>query len=229
MKIIFRIVCFFLFLNTLYGQDMKIIKENIKIENNNFELQELQFCKENKKIYKDIQSVYNIFGGKFFATSTERLKAKRDLIDQSIKNNDLQESQIAFEKYDIFFNRNNIVNLSIGLQVYRSSWEETKYYCFDLKDNRSIGKSLFANSKKVVQLCNKRLKEEENLDYIFTTDDLANYQLKINSSGRLSEIVFIFSDFNERENSGYPKYYISFNINEIKKYLSPKYSTRLFK
>ena len=98
-----KIFLLIFFVNIFYGQEVKILKESIKIENNDLELQELQLCKQDDFIYKKIQTTYNLFNGEYFTIPKQRLKAKKDLIEKSIKNNDLKESQIGFEKYDIYF------------------------------------------------------------------------------------------------------------------------------
>ena len=220
-----KIFLLIFFVNIFYGQEVKILKESIKIENNDLELQELQLCKQDDFIYKKIQTTYNLFNGEYFTIPKQRLKAKKDLIEKSIKNNDLKESQIGFEKYDIYFNKNKILNISIGLQVYGSPWEDTKYYCFDLEKDSELGENLFINRKKLLQLCSIRLKKEENI--VIKSKNLSNYKLELSDNKNLNGISLIFFDSNNRTNSGYPQYTVFFNWKEIEKYISPKYKSKL--
>lgn len=161
----------------------------------------------------------------FFENPNERLKAKKNNLISLITKDILQESQYGFESYHLLYNNNGILNLSVKLQYYGSPWEDTKYLCFDTNADKEIGKALFVNQSKLLQIINKKLRSEESKSFIFK--DLSTYKINANNKGKITSISFVFFDLNDRMNSGYPQYLVSFDWDEIQKYISPKYKNIL--
>lgn len=210
-----------------FGQKQLIIlKDSICYNHNYYQLQELKLPAKDIKIYKKIQNSYDIFGGLFFENPEKRLNAKKTTLKKLLSEDILKDTQYGFEKYNIFFNRNKILNISIEIQSYGSPWEDTQYFCFDIDNDVEIGNALYINQSKLLQLCNKKLKEESKS---FVMKDLSKYRIDTNGEGKIMGISFIFFDFSNRTNSGYPQYQISFSWNEIEKYISPKYKKLLLK
>lgn len=212
--------------NTMKAQEIGIVKDSICKGQVCFEINELTIPEKNYNVYLDIQKVYNIFNTKYFKNFNDRFEYKKTFIKQSSLEN-LKENQYGTEQYTLFFQRNNIVSCSIGLQVFGSSWEDLKYYCLDLANNKVVGKDLFINQKELLKKCRLKLLDYD-LEFSIKEDSLSNYILLPNSNGKVEKIIFLFYDFNSRSNSGYSKYEVSFNKKEIKKYISKKYLKKIF-
>src|SRR6187402_3386714 len=140
-----------LFSASVNGQNLKILNDSIVIDNSYFKLQELEIISKNdlvkNKIYNTIQSAYNIFDGVYFNTPEERIKIKKDTLSKRILENRLRESNSGFEDYEIYYDKNNIINFSVSIQSYGSAWEGIKYYCFDLNNGKRIELDLFVNQQ----------------------------------------------------------------------------------
>lgn len=209
----------------LYAQNASILKDSVCIPNKCFELQELKMNIKNVEIYKNIQKSYNIFNGFLFEIPEKRLQSKKDTLKILISDNSLLESQYGFEKYKIYFNQKRILNVSVSITSYGSTWEDEKYYFFDLKNNTDIGDKLFINKKKLLQLCGKKLKAEEEAS--FPVNNLSQYKINTDNKGKVIGISFVFEDEKNRTNSGYQKYTISIKWNEIQNFISPNYKKLL--
>ncbi len=75
------------------------------------------------------------------------MNAKKDTLKNFISTNSLRDNQYGFEKYKIYLNKNELLNVSVHIQSYGSPWEDTVYYFFDEMNDREIGENLFINKK----------------------------------------------------------------------------------
>ncbi|WP_265429371.1 hypothetical protein [Chryseobacterium sp. YIM B08800] len=132
----------------------------------------------------------------------------------------LRESQYGFEKYKILFDKKGLLNLSMKIQSYGSPWENTKYYLFDINDDTEIGENLFINKKMLLNLCNKKIKNQ--VGKCFNMKSLSQYKINTNNMGKGVDISFIFYD-----KSGYPQYLALFKWKEIENFISKKYKNLL--
>jgi uncharacterized protein YpbB len=160
-KTFLLIILFSAFTNS---QNLKILKDSVFIDNSYFKLQELKITSKNNeannKIYKIIQNTYPIFDKPFFGSPEQRIKIKKDTISKYVLENSLRESNVGFEDYKIYYDKNNIINISIGIQSYGSPWEGTKYYCFDLNNGKRIGLDLFVNHQALLKKIRNKLNEQ---------------------------------------------------------------------
>lgn len=62
-------------------------------------------------------------------------RIKKETLTKGILGNRLRESNSGFEHYEIYYDKNKIINLSIAIQ----------YYSFDLNNGKRIGLNLFIN------------------------------------------------------------------------------------
>lgn len=171
-----------------------------------------------------MQNTFPVLDGLLFEDPEKRLNAKKDTLRKLIANEALKESQFGFERYTIICSKNNLTNISIGIQSYGSSWEDEKYYLFDTENSVNIGSRLFINSKKLLDFCYKKLKVQD--DVICSSTDLSQYFFEIDTSGNVSGITFVFNVDQNFLSSGNRKCKISFSWKEIKKFIAPKYKIR---
>mgnify|MGYP003425502607 CR=1 FL=1 len=157
----FKIVLFIFFSITAYSQNLKILKDSIFIDSNFMRIEELKINSNNEKvknkIYSITQSAYEIFEKPLLCLPEQRIKAKKDTLSNRVLKDALRETNSGFEHYEIYYDQNNIINISISLQSYGSPWEAIQYYCFDLNNGKRIGSNLFVNQqmllKKIKSLC----------------------------------------------------------------------------
>lgn len=192
--------------------------EEFKITSNNENI--------NNKIYKIVQSTYDIFEKPFFSNPENRLKVKKDTINNRIKTNRLLESISGFEHYEIYYDKNKILNFSIKLQSYGSPWESNKYYTFDLNKGSKIGSDFFINQQKLLKICQMKFKNE-NKNLIFKLEDLNNYKILMTNNQNISGLDFSLFDYKNHRNSGYEEFIVHFDWKEIKNYVSKIYLKRL--
>lgn len=216
-------ICFFLIYILfcplfIYSQKVEIIKDTVCLFKECFELQELKINKP--KIYKKIQSTYNLFDGvDTFTNYKERLKYKKKGIKDCKSLDELREIQYGFEDYEIYFDKNNILNISISIQAYGSPYENTKYLTFDIKKDKELGIKLFKNKKKLFKMCLEKITELENTEFINKYNSLSQYQIITDNKGNISNLEFVFiNPENRTEADG-----VIFSFGEIKPFLKPKY------
>lgn len=211
------------------GQSLKILKDSIFIENSYFELQELKITSKNKeannKIYKIIQNTYPIFDKPFFGSPEQRIKVKKDTISKYVLENSLQESNVGFEDYKIYYDENNIINISIGIQSYGSPWEGIKYYCFDLNTGKRIGLDLFLNKEKLLKQIRSKL-NNQGTKMLVKKSDLLNFRIIVDKNKHIDGIDFSIFDTGNYRNSGYEEFIVHFDWSEIKEYISSIYKKR---
>ncbi|MBZ4041172.1 hypothetical protein [Flavobacterium hibisci] len=211
------------------SQSLKTLKDSVFIDNTYFTLQELKIISKNKettnKIYKIIQNTYPIFDKPSVLIPEQRIKEKKDMISKYILENILRESNVGFEDYKIYYDKNNIINISIGIQSYGSPWEGIKYYCFDLNTGKRIGLDLFLKQDKLVKEIRNKLKNQGAKIYV-KRNDLLNFKILIDKSKHVKGIDFSIFDTENHRNGGYEEFIVHFNGNEIKEYFSPLYKNR---
>jgi hypothetical protein len=214
------------------GQNLKILNDSIFIDNSYFKLQELKIISKNEliksKIYKTIQSTYNIFDGLYFDTPEERIKIKKDTLSKRVLENRLRESNSGFEHYEIYYDKNSIINLSIGIQSYGSPWEGIEYYCFDLNTGKRIGLDLFINLEALFKKCKNKLKDQ-NINLSVKKTDLLNFKIITDKNKHISGIDFSIFDTENYRNSGYKEFIVHFDWSEIKEHISPMFKNRFLK
>lgn len=221
------IILFSAFTNS---QNLKILNDSIFIDNSYFKLQELKVISKNElvknKIYKTIQSTYDIFDEVYFNTPEERIKIKKDTLSKRIIENRLRESNLGFEDYKIYYDKNNIINISIGIQSYGSPWEGIQYYCFDLNNGKRIGLDLFIKQQVLLKKIRYKLNEQsKNLSV--KQNDLSNFKIMTDKNYHISGIEFSVFDTKNYRNSGYQEFIVHFDWSEINEYISPLYKNIL--
>ncbi|WP_269236273.1 hypothetical protein [Flavobacterium flavigenum] len=226
IKTILFTIFFPIFVN---GQNFKILNDSILIDNSYLKLEELKIISKNEvirtKIYKIIQSTYDIFDGLYFDTPEERIKIKKDTLSKRILENRLRESNSGFEHYEIYYDKNNIINLSISIQSYGSPWEGIKYYCFDLNTGKRIGLDLFLKQDKLLKEIRNILKNQGTKIYV-KRNDLLNFKILVDKSKQVRGIDFSIFDTENHRNGGYEEFIVHFDRIEIKEYLSFIYKKR---
>ena len=176
------------------------------------------------KIYSVTQSTYDIFDKPFIGKPEKRIKIKKDTLTKRILENRLKESNSGFEHYEIYYDKNKIINLSIRIQSYGSPWEAKQYYCFDLSNGKRIGLNLFANQQTLLKKIKSKLKEQ-NIKLTLKTNDLLNFKIITNRG--ITGIDFSIFDTENYRNSGYEEYIVHFDWKDIKNHIQPIYCKRL--
>lgn len=221
-----------LFSTFVNSQNLKILNDSILIDKSYFKLQELKITSKNKeannKIYKIIQNTYPIFDKPFFGSPEQRIKVKKDIISKCVLENSLRESNVGFEDYKIYYNKNNFINISIGIQSYESPWEGIQYYCFDLNNGKRIGLDLFINQQVLLKKIKKKLNEQsKNLSV--KKNDLLSFKIITDKGKHFSGLNFSIFDTENHTNSGYQEFIVHFDWKEIKEYISPTFKKRFLK
>lgn len=223
------LICLIFFILPVKSQTFSIIKDSVLINSTYFVLEDFKINSNNKNatnnIYKIIQKTYNIFDKSLICEPNIRLKIKKDSLSNYVLNNKLNETNFGFEHYEVYFNKNGILNLSINIQSYGSPFEFQTIYCFDLNTGKKIESNLFINLKVLLKKCKTKLKENNNSISI-KNSDLSNFEITTDIDNNFTELNFIIFDKQYR-NSGYQKHIIHFKRKEIEKYISPVFKDRL--
>lgn len=216
-------ICFFL-VNILfspliiYSQKVEIVKASVCLDNECFELQELKITKP--LIYNKIQTTYNLFEtNEIFTDWKDRLNHKKKVFKDCKSFDDLREIQYGFEKYQIYFNKNNLLNISIELQVSGSPYETIKFLTFDLRKDKDLGIKLFKNKKKLFNKYLKNITDDEGLNLEAEYNYLSQYEIITTQKGDQLSFMFLYvKPDNWKEN-----YHVVLTTNEIKPFLKSKY------
>ena len=215
---------FLLFTISSQSQNIIILKDSVLVDSKYFILEDLKINIQDEiiqnNIYKITQNSFNLFDLPFPILPEERVKMKKDTITKYVLEDQLKESNAGFEHFEIYFNRDNFLNMSISIQSYGSAWESIQYYCFDLTNGSNLGEKLFINQKKLLKKIKKNLKQQ---DLNIAKVDLNNYKIISDENNFFTGIDFIFFDTENYKNGGYEEYITHFNLNEIKKFISPSY------
>lgn len=217
---------------TVNSQKLKILKDSVFVDSSFLVIEELKInsniVKINNKIYRITQNAYEIFEKPFVGKPEERIKMKKDTISERISKNTLRESNTGFEHYEIYYDRNNIINISIGIQSYGSAWEAIQYYCFDLDTGKRIGINLFIDQEKLLKKNRQKLKDQD-INLSINLKDLLNFKIILDKNQKVLGFDFSIFDTKNYRNSGYEEFIIHFKWKEIEKNISPQYKNRLIK
>ncbi|WP_131368727.1 hypothetical protein [Chryseobacterium luteum] len=225
IKALINLVIIFLFSSMAFAQKVSVLKDSVCISHECLELQEIKMDAKNADLYKQLQKSFDIFNGALFMSPEKRLQAKKDTLKDLISKNSLRESQFGFENYKILYDKKGLLNLSVGIQSYGSPWEDTKYYLFDMASNTEIGDRLFTGKKMLLKLFIQKLKAQE--DQSFRVNNLSQYIINTDDTGKVTGLSLIFQDEKNRTNSGYPQYIVLFEWKEIEKFIVPEYKKSL--
>lgn len=223
------ILLFLIFFSiSLNSQNLKILKDSVFADSNFLVIEELKININDEtvknKIYAITQNTYDLFDKPFVGKPEKRIKIKKDTLSKRILENRLKESNSGFEHYEIYYDKNKIINLSIAIQSYGSPWEAKQYYCFDLNNGKHIGLNLFINQHTLLKKIKVKLKDQ-GINMSLKTNDLLNF--KIIANNNITGIDFSIFDTKNYRNSGYQEYIVHFNWKEVKSYISPLFSKRL--
>lgn len=228
MQKIKLILLFIIFSISTNGQNLKILKDSVFAESNFLVIEELKININNEivknKIYHITQNTYDLFDKPFVQKPEKRIKIKKDTLTKRILENRLRESNSGFEHYEIYYDKNKIINLSIAIQAYGSPWEAKQYYCFDLNDGKRIGLNLFVNQQTLLKKIKSKLKEQD-IKLSLKINDLLNFKI-IKNKG-ITGIDFSIFDTENYRNSGYEEYIVHFDWKDIKSHILPSFSKRL--
>jgi hypothetical protein len=228
-KVLSQFLFILLYSTFINGQNLKILKDSVFIDNSYFKLQELKIISNNKdannRIYKIIQNTYPIFDKPFFGSPELRIKVKKDTISKYVLENSLRESNVGFEDYKIYYDKNNIINISIEIQSYGSPWEGIQYYCFDLNNGKRIGLDLFINQQVLLKKIKNKLNEKSK-NLLVKKYDLLSFKIITDKNKHFSGLDFSIFDTENYRNSGYQEFIVHFDWGEIKEYISPTYKNR---
>lgn len=222
------IIAFFLFVNQINAQSLEILTDSVYVDSMYFKIYELKIHSNSKHvfdIYKIIQSSFVIAQTPFIGLPEERLKAKVDTMKYYFKTYELNQIRYNFEDYDIFLEKNDILNFSINELTYRSPWEGWRFYLLDLADGNKIQSNLFINPKTVLKKCIVKLKKD-GFDLSITLKDLINFQFIVNEYRKITGLDIIFFDSSDT-NHGYEYINVHFSWKEIEKCINPSYKKRL--
>jgi hypothetical protein len=229
-KLITLVLVFFSI--SVNSQNLKILKDSVFVDSNFLVIEELKINsnieKANNKIYAITQSTYEIFEKPYIGKPEERIKMKKDTISNRILKNTLRESNSGFEHYEIYYDKNNIINISIAIQSYGSPWEAIQYYCFELNNGKRIGINLFVNQQILLKKIRKRLKDQDK-NLSIKPNDLLNFKIITDKNKTISGIDFSIFDTENYRNSGYEEFIVHFEWKEIENYISPIFKKRFLK
>lgn len=232
MKKKLKILLFVLFSVSATSQNLKILKDSVFVDSSFFVIEELKINLNNEKvknkIYTVTQKTYEIFDKPFVGNPTIRIKMKKDTISDRILKNTLRESNSGFEHYEIYYDQNDIINISIAIQSYGSPWEAIQYYCFDLINGETIGINLFVNQHMLLKKIKNKIKEQD-VNLSIKLNDLLNFKINTDRNKNSSGIDFSIFDTENYRNSGYEEFIVHFEWNEIEKFISPVFKKRLSK
>lgn len=224
-------VLFLLLLSSgrLKSQTVQVLKDSVLLESNYYVLEELKFKTVNKHtaaIYGEIQGTFDIFNKPSFDKPEKRIKAKKDTLLELISNNELRQANYGFEHYEIFYDKNQLLNLSIELQSYGSPFEANRYFCFDLNTGKNVGQDFFINQTALLKCVKSRLKKQ-NEKIKPTLEALQNFKIVMDSKNAITGISFIITDTENYRNSGYEQFKVDFTWKEIQKYIATSFKKRI--
>jgi len=226
-----KIATLFLLLlsGSLKSQTVQILKDSVLFESNYYVLEEVKFNTGNQHtvaIYGEIQNAFDIFNKPSFETPEKRIQAKKDTLLELISNNELRQANYGFEQYNIFYDKNHLLNLSVHLQSYGSPFEATRYYCFDLNTGKNIGSQLFINQTALLKCIKSRLKKQ-NGKLQPNLKALQDFKITTDSKNKITGISFMVADSENYRNSGYEQFEVVFTWKEIQKYIAPSFKKRI--
>lgn len=224
------LLLFFVFVIPVKGQNAIILKDSVRIDNTFYVLEELKIntanTTANTAIYKTLQSTYDVFDKPYIALPEQRIKAKKDTLSVHITENTLREANYGFEHYEVYYDKNDLLNVSVGIQSYGSPWEAIQYFCFDLKTGKNIALKFFNNPAEVLKIINKKLKQQ-GVKIKARTEDLANFKIVHDDHAKIKGLEFSVAEVGEYRNSGYQQFPVFVSWGEINKYIMTPIKKRL--
>lgn len=225
------VALFLLFLSgSLKSQTFEILKDSVLFESNYYVLEEIRFKSDKSNLtdnmYKEIQSSFDIFNKPSFHSPEKRIQAKKDTLLALISSDELRHANYGFEHYEIFYDKNQLLNLSVHLQSYGSPFEATRYYCFDLNNGKNIGLDLFTNRTALLKCIKSKLKNQ-NEKLVPTLKVLQDFKIMTNTQNKITGITFIVTDSESYRNSGYEQFEVVFTWKEIQKYIAAPFKKRI--
>lgn len=224
-------VLFLLFLSgSLKSQTVQILKDSVLYESNYYVLEEIKFKADKSKfvdnMYKEIQDAFDIFNKPAFNSPEKRIQVKKDTLLALISNDELRHANYGFEHYEIFYDKNQLLNFSTHLQSYGSPFEATRYFCFDLNTGKNICLDLFTNRTALLKCIKSKLKNQ-NEKLVPTLKALQDFKIMTNAQNKITGITFIVTDSESYRNSGYEQFEVVFTWKEIQKYIAAPFKKRI--
>ncbi len=216
-----------LFVNLINGQKSEILTDSVFADNMYFKICELKIHSKSKHlldIYKIIQGSFDVGDKPLIGLPEERLKAKTDTLRYYFKTYELNQINYSFEDYEIFLEKNDIINFSINETSYHSPWEAWKFYLLDLATGKKIQSNLFINPNSVIRMCRAKLKKD-GYNLRIGIKDLINFQ-SIVKENKIIGLNIIFLD-PTYTNHGYDYINVHFDWKELEKFISPNFKNRL--
>lgn len=221
-------VLMLLLLGQAKAQQLIILKDSVKIGEQYYVLEEPklanQYSNISMEIYKKIRNK-SIMNSYFSATPEQRLKAKKESLMALMLDSRLREAAYGFEHYELFYDRADLLNLSVNIQSYGSPFESQQAYCFDLSTGKIVGKALFINHKGLLKMVSDKLKEQKK-GLKLNLDALDQYEI-VSHKGIFEGIKFLITDTVNYRNSGYEVFEVDLNRKEVTSYLAPAFKRRL--
>lgn len=211
------------------SQTVQILKDSVLFESNYYVLEEVKFKTNNQHaahIYSEIQDAFEIFNKPSFNSPEKRIQAKKDTLLALISDNELRQANYGFEDYEIFYDKNQLLNLSVHLQSYGSPFETTRYYCFDLTTGKNIGQEFFVNQTTLLKCIKSRLKKQ-NAEIQPTLKALQDFKITTDAKNKITGISFMITDTENYRNSGYEQFEVVFTWKEIQKYIAAPFKKRM--
>lgn len=222
------VILLFLFFNQINAQKLEILNDSVLVDSSYFKICELKINSKSKHVfdlYKIIQTPSKVFQTPYIGMQEERLKAKIDTLKYYLQNKELDGIGYSFEDYEIYFEKNNLVNFSIHETTYRSPWEGWRFFLMDLTSGKRIESNLFINPKNILKICKSKLKRD-GFNWRITVKDLKNFQFIKSKNNTVIGLDIIFFD-DTYTNHGYEWTSVHFSWKEIGKYISPLIKNRL--
>ena len=226
-SVVLRLLIFFIcFLSAFgYGQNLVILKDSVPYDSEQLILEEIKInLKSNAgiSVQNQIQNANGIFNLPKLQSAEERLTVKKDTLIHLINSGELHSSNYGFDHYEILYQNDNMVNLSILLQSFGSPFEVRQYRTYDLKTGNLLDSSYFKNIEKLKKRIHSKL-EQQGKEIKVSNGDLANFILEANSSNKITGITFVIADTENYRNSGYEQFEINLGRKEIEKHLGPAF------
>lgn len=223
------ILTFFLFFSQINAQKLEVLTDSTYIDSLKeyskiYELKIHSKSKHLRDIYKIIQDSFEVANKPIIGLPEIRLNAKMDTLRYYFKNYNLNEIRYSYEHFDIFLEKNDIINFSINETSYRSPWEGWKFYLLDLTTGKRIQSNLFINPTVLLKKCRVKLKKD-GYDWRISLKDLVNFQF-VAEENKITGLDIIFFD-PTYTNHGYDYLNVHFSWKEIEKYITPAYKKRL--
>lgn len=210
------------------AQSAVILKDSAAIGPEYYVLEELKLNTNDagaKQIYKRIRSASGVMESTISLSPEQRLRAKKDTLLAIIAEGTIREAGYGFEHYQLLYDREGLLNLSVLIQSYGSPFESRLYYCFDLATGKEVAGMLFINRNGLLKAISEKLGQQQ-AGLLAKPEDLGKYEL-ITENGSIEGIRFFVEDTGNYVSSGYQTHEIYFEIKEIEPYIAPNYKRRI--